>query len=44
VLDDQHFEFLSVAFPAIARVGPGQPDDLSYTFPVAYQNAKAFGH
>jgi hypothetical protein len=42
VLDDQHFKFLGVAFSAIARAGPSEPNDPCYAFPVAYRNAKTF--
>jgi hypothetical protein len=44
VLDGQRFEFLSDNLPAIAHAGPSEPGDPCYAFPVAYQNAKMFGH
>ncbi len=40
MLDGQCFKFLGDALPAIAHVGPGEPEDPCYAFPVAYQNAK----
>jgi hypothetical protein len=43
VLDDQRFEFLGDILPTTTLTGPGEPDDLRYTFPADYRDAKAFG-
>ncbi len=40
VFNDQRFKFLGDALSEIALVGPGEPNDLHYVFPVAYQDAK----
>jgi hypothetical protein len=44
MLDDQRFKFLGDALLAIAHVGPGEPDNLRYTFPIAYWNVKVSRH
>jgi hypothetical protein len=44
MLDDQRFKFLGDALLAIAHVGPGEPDNLRYMFPIAYWNVKVSRH
>jgi hypothetical protein len=44
MLHDQHFEFLGDTLLATTHVGPGEPDNLCYAFPVAYWNVKASGY
>jgi hypothetical protein len=43
VLNSQRFKFLGNALPAVAFAGLGEPNDLRYAFPLAYQDAKMFG-
>jgi hypothetical protein len=37
VLNGQRFKFLGDTLPTIALVGPSEPDDLRYAFPIAYR-------
>jgi hypothetical protein len=43
MFDSQRYEFLGDTLSAVALVGVGEPNDMCYTFPVAYSNANAFG-
>ncbi len=43
VLNGQRFEFIGDVLPTAALVDPSEHDDLRYTFPTTYRDAKAFG-